>query len=370
MSKFENFLKSFFVKLGLKTSIALGLLFAWFVFSILYLGGLKSLVKDQNQHIADLQKTNKIFSQEIDFLNENLKKINDYFIQKADMNNILHEKMSFSDFKRNNLIYSSKLAKFSSLKAVDDKDVILKLVESNVNLVEIKSMIANLIGAYEDKIVALGINVKDKDNIANAIRASNERQIINISLDDELALRQGGPVDEIDEGIPGIFDFAENVSLQQYLNLDNKIDYLIGLQDALQKMPVVAPMENYYVSSNYGRRADPIRGRYSYHRGIDLAGSYNEPILATADGKVKYAGWMGAYGKVVVIEHDFGIVTKYGHLKRIHTKKGQMVTRGDKIGIQGNTGRSNGPHLHYEVRYNKRALDPKKFINLGDELAI
>ena len=151
-------------------------------------------------------------------------------------------------------------------------------------------------------------------------------------------------------------------------------------------VPTVSPVEpnKAWISSRFGPRKDPFTGRKSGHMGVDFAGRTGTPIIATADGKVRYATVHPRLGKVVVIEHDVeftdekgkvysrkGIYqTEYGHLDRILVKEGQRVTRGDKIAEMGSTGRSTGPHLHYAVRYQDRSrhrkdkgyVDPMKFI--------
>ena len=91
----------------------------------------------------------------------------------------------------------------------------------------------------------------------------------------------------------------------------------------------------------------------------------DDAIIAPADGKVIFAGWKGRYGRVIEIDHGFGIVTRYGHLRRTSVKRGNRVKIGDKIGELGSSGRSTGPHVHYEIRVNKKPVDPQKFIKAG-----
>jgi murein DD-endopeptidase MepM/ murein hydrolase activator NlpD len=101
------------------------------------------------------------------------------------------------------------------------------------------------------------------------------------------------------------------------------------------------------------------------HNGTDFAGRHGTPILSTADGVVIHADWQSGYGRLVKIQHANGIETRYAHLARIRVKKGQRVSRGERIGDMGNSGRSTGTHLHYEVRVNGRAVNPMKFIKAG-----
>ena len=125
-------------------------------------------------------------------------------------------------------------------------------------------------------------------------------------------------------------------------------------------MPPVKSAVRY--TSGFGSRNDPINGSRRQHEGQDLAGDYGAGIYATADGTVTYAGWENGYGRLIKIKHAFGIETRYGHLSEIGVKVGQKVSLGEKIGDMGNSGRSTGTHLHYEVRLSGTAVNPMTFI--------
>ncbi|HEX5211582.1 MAG TPA: M23 family metallopeptidase [Pseudolabrys sp.] len=122
------------------------------------------------------------------------------------------------------------------------------------------------------------------------------------------------------------------------------------------------------MSSPFGMRLDPFNGRAAVHTGIDLRGDIGEPAHATAAGKVTIAGREGGYGNMVEINHGNGLATRYGHLSKILVKVGQTVHIGETIGLIGSTGRSTGPHLHYETRINGEAVDPQKFLRAGVRL--
>ncbi len=122
------------------------------------------------------------------------------------------------------------------------------------------------------------------------------------------------------------------------------------------------------MSSPFGVRTDPFNGRAAMHTGIDLRGDKGEPVHTTANGKVTHASWEGGYGKMVEIDHGNGIATRYGHLSEIHVKVGQVVRIGQTLGLIGSTGRSTGPHLHYETRINNEAVNPQKFLRAGIRL--
>ncbi len=146
----------------------------------------------------------------------------------------------------------------------------------------------------------------------------------------------------------------------------NEICNYIKLQKELYKYtPLIWPCQG-RVTSPYGRRIHPLLGVEHFHTGIDIANDIGTKIYATADGVVKYTGWMEGYGKAVVIEHKFGYKTVYAHLSVIKVKQGQKVSRGDVIGLMGNTGTTTGPHLHYEVWKDGKLCNPIKFVNIED----
>lgn len=118
------------------------------------------------------------------------------------------------------------------------------------------------------------------------------------------------------------------------------------------------------VTSRFGRRTDPMNGKKSFHAGVDMRGAYGQKIVATANGTVKRAGKNGSYGNFVEINHGNGYTTRFAHMSKILVKRGQKVQRGQTVGAVGNTGRSTGPHLHYEVCFNKKPLNPSKFMRV------
>lgn len=125
--------------------------------------------------------------------------------------------------------------------------------------------------------------------------------------------------------------------------------------------PTVAPVRGLF-NSGFGSRTDPFTGSPAFHAGVDISTRWREPVLATGAGTVSRAGWSADYGNVVEIDHAAGLRTLYGHLDVILTRSGLHVARGDRIGLVGSTGRSTGPHLHYEIRRADRAVNPLEFI--------
>lgn len=131
-------------------------------------------------------------------------------------------------------------------------------------------------------------------------------------------------------------------------------------------VPAIPPvqLDNIYLSSRFGYRSDPFKGTPKMHNGLDFAGNKGEPVYATGNGKViEAARNFFGYGNEVVIDHGFGYKTRYAHLDKILVKEGQMVERGEIVGELGNSGRSTGPHLHYEVSYRDRMVNPMNFFN-------
>lgn len=132
----------------------------------------------------------------------------------------------------------------------------------------------------------------------------------------------------------------------------------------LQHIPSGSPVEFHGITSKFGYRTHPMLNRKEFHRGTDLRAAMNSKVYATADGVIEFAGEHKAsgYGRLIILDHNYGFRTYYGHLHKIIVKAGEYVKKGDLIGYTGNSGMSNGPHLHYEVRFIQRVLNPYWFI--------
>jgi len=132
-------------------------------------------------------------------------------------------------------------------------------------------------------------------------------------------------------------------------------------QDALDSTPSIWPVEG-WVTSPFGWRSSPFTGKREYHKGLDISCPLGTPIYAPAQGTITFVGLSGGYGRLIKISHGANLSTRYGHLKMAAVKKGQVVTRGELIGYAGSTGRSTGPHLHYEVRLGGVPVSPLRYI--------
>jgi murein DD-endopeptidase MepM/ murein hydrolase activator NlpD len=128
--------------------------------------------------------------------------------------------------------------------------------------------------------------------------------------------------------------------------------------------PNLWPVEG-QVTGSFGERIDPFNGEGAFHSGVDISSAYGHPVIAPADGVVTFADFFGGYGKAIMIDHGHGISTRYGHLSGFAVTSGQEVHRGDTIGYVGLSGRSTGPHLHYEVRINDTPVNPYKYLRMS-----
>jgi murein DD-endopeptidase MepM/ murein hydrolase activator NlpD len=164
---------------------------------------------------------------------------------------------------------------------------------------------------------------------------------------------------------------AESGAFERQLNRINvarsQVD-LLGRTLSLvpYRKPVIGEVE---FTSGFGVRSDPFLGRPAMHTGLDFRAAAGDPVRVTANGKVVSAGWSGGYGRMVEVEHGNGLATRYGHLSEIDVKIGDQVKIGQVIGLVGSTGRSTGPHLHYETRIDGEAVDPQKFLRAGVRLS-
>ncbi|MCB6177171.1 DUF5930 domain-containing protein [Rhodobacter sp. Har01] len=177
---------------------------------------------------------------------------------------------------------------------------------------------------------------------------------------------QGGPLSPISMSTSGLPLTADEVRANAILK---ELEEMNLYRMAAFKVPLGMPVKSAVrFTSGFGGRSDPLGRGYRMHDGQDLAGDYGTPIFATADGVVVHAGWENGYGRLIKIQHAFGIETRFGHLSQIRVEVGQRVSRGERIGDMGNSGRSTGTHLHYEVRIGGGAVNPMKFIKAASDV--
>jgi len=150
--------------------------------------------------------------------------------------------------------------------------------------------------------------------------------------------------------------------------LDEALDALDNLKREARRLPLANPAPGHVVTSPFGVRTDPLLGTAALHSGMDFRAATGMPARVTAPGVVTKAGWNGGYGRMVEVDHGQGFTTRYGHLSKILVSVGQKLAAGDVIGQTGSSGRSTGPHLHYEIRRNGEALNPLRFLTVGKKV--
>jgi len=170
----------------------------------------------------------------------------------------------------------------------------------------------------------------------------------------------GGPFVPIEPGMEEMDPRFERMGLS--------LARMAVMERALDGIPQVSPAGDPRITSSFGYRRDPFNGRAAMHKGIDFKGPYGSAIYAAAMGEVTFAGRKSGYGKTVEISHGNGMMTRYAHLSRIEAKLGQNVEAGETIGGLGSTGRSTGPHLHFEVRINNIAVNPRPFLETAPDV--
>jgi murein DD-endopeptidase MepM/ murein hydrolase activator NlpD len=148
-------------------------------------------------------------------------------------------------------------------------------------------------------------------------------------------------------------------------SLEERLGRWDELRQLMRTAPLPSPLDQFQLSSSFGKRRDPIRQRWAMHYGLDLRAPLNSMVYATAPGVVTVASVQNDYGRLIEIDHGMGFKTRYAHLNKILVRVGQKVEYRDNIGLLGNSGRSTGPHLHYEIAHNGRPVDPMRFLKAG-----
>ena len=223
---------------------------------------------------------------------------------------------------------------------------------------------------YVDQIGELHSRILDIDQQTERLQDVIKKQILGKEKLPKLKKKdrldgKGGPFNEqkvSDKAIQKtLVTLMEGMSIRE--EIYNKMEAMLLKQSVLKEtLPTLYPVDVPYQSSSYGWRMDPIIGKRAFHEGVDFSAAEGEPIYATAGGIVEKAQKWGRYGNLITINHGGGLKTRYAHLSKILVESGQIVNKEELIGLVGNTGRSTGPHLHYEIRLNKKSLDPKQYL--------
>ncbi|MFH2046658.1 MAG: peptidoglycan DD-metalloendopeptidase family protein [Pseudomonadota bacterium] len=218
---------------------------------------------------------------------------------------------------------------------------------------DIKSKLTTL-HEFEKKIRAMANIKRKKQEAILGIGGSNPE---NMDTTKALTEKHANLMSEMHEQVAEI-NFAANRQHEEFKSI---LSFFEEQHKLLSATPSIRPASG-SVSSTFGYRTAPFTGKREFHKGIDIASTKGTPIVATGDGIVSKTGYMGSFGKTIVINHGHGMITYYGHTSKILKKPGSIVKRGETIARIGNTGRSTGPHVHYEVRLNSVSVNPKKYI--------
>lgn len=315
------------------------LICVWFVFtSIMFFLNIK-LLSIKNKKIQDLQEVNTSLNVKITDISYLIEDVNNYLFT-------LNSYDRFNDISIKNLnTITAKINNNSHINVEEYQKIlpIINNVERDISNVEI--MVDSRISGLNNllKEVSLDNDAKEMFNISyNKFGSKNNSELISKH---SILVKRG--------------DFVE---------LKNKVKYMSFLESFLNSIPVTRPMKSYYISSKFGSRIDPFTKQVKTHNGLDFVGPYKSFIYAPADGVVDIVGKRGGFGNSIEINHGNNIKTEYAHLDSSLVKAGDTVKRGDKIAIQGSTGRSTGQHLHWEVRVRNKNIDPMKFVKVGEKL--
>ena len=226
------------------------------------------------------------------------------------------------------------------------------------------------IGVYSDQIGEIAQKLAKIDQLERKLRI-----ITNMDPADPMPLPGigGGGDDELGaddawlsraqrhKGMVAGFGALSSASDLKNSSLETLLAHLEENSARLLQTPSIAPTRG-WMTSTFGYRTSPFTGNREFHRGIDIAGRAGTPIVATADGVVQFAGKRRAFGNSVILRHGYGVETKYGHLEQVLVHEGDKIKRGQKVGLMGSTGRSTGPHVHYQVEVNRKPVNPQTYI--------
>lgn len=243
---------------------------------------------------------------------------------------------------------------------VDAQDALIQADELTQRLALMKDQNDAIFRQLEE---AMTVSVAPLDKMFRSAGMPTERMLETVRRGYS---GQGGPLMPLSFSTRGEPPTADTLRANRLLN---QMDRLNLYRIAAQKAPFATPVKlAFRFTSQFGFRRDPKTGGRRMHKGVDFAASTGTPLYATADGVVTHSGWASGYGRLVKIQHDFGVETRYAHMSKLRVKVGQRVSRGQLIGDMGASGRVTGVHLHYEVRVGGKAVNPMIFIKAANDV--
>ncbi len=267
---------------------------------------------------------------------------------------IIFQIIIFSLFGVSIYILKKYLPKKDYIKKIEAENKYLhkKFVDFNRQITKLKEKVAKLNDLTTKLRIMANLNINNHED--EGIGGPSFEDVKNF-------IKLNTIQDENIEKLHYALDKLKYELSQEDKNIKELFKYLKEKNIKLSCTPSIMPAEG-WISSGFGYRKDPFTGRIRFHAGIDISNRIGTPVVAPADGIVTFVGKDGGYGNLIIISHGYGITTRYGHLHKIFVKVGQKVQRGDIIGEIGNTGRSTGPHLHYEVRIYNKPVNPLRYI--------
>lgn len=206
------------------------------------------------------------------------------------------------------------------------------------------------------------ISTKEMDKIKDALSAINKSMKNQNKYFNPLAnSKKDSTGGKFEADVPEVSNEELSNKMQKVFSIINDVSYY---KEVMKSVPIGKPVWSYWLSSPFGKRADPFNKKSAAHKGVDLASNTGNKVKTMAKGKVVRSDWNGGYGRYIEIDHGNGFKTKYAHLNKSYVKKGQYVAQNEAIGEVGSSGRSTGPHLHYEILYNGATVDPMAFIKI------
>ena len=244
----------------------------------------------------------------------------------------------------------------SQLEEIQNQRMQIQEFANDINLLKEKLLALN---NFEKKIRIIA-NIEKNDGSENMFGVGGS---IPEDLDADIPLKEkhNSLMRDMHEQIEQL----SHASVNQAEGFESLLKSLEDQQNLLASTPAIRPVPNdvkTWITSKFGYRISPFTQRREFHKGYDISGRQGTPVLATADGVVTFAGKKGLLGNLVVIDHGHGIITRYGHCEEFLKKRGDKVKRWEPIALMGNTGRSTGPHVHYEVHLNGIPVNPEKYI--------
>jgi murein DD-endopeptidase MepM/ murein hydrolase activator NlpD len=249
-------------------------------------------------------------------------------------------------------LWSTRSANAPSETSADMADKLFVSINQSLRNIEAKQL---------THITRLAENAyNEADAISDALEAAGLPVDSDLSPDALGKSDVGGPLIPVDSSM--MFD-------SKVKDLDEALDTLDKLKKEARRLPLANPAPGHTVTSPFGVRTDPIIGAAALHSGMDFRAPVGMSAVATAPGVVTRAGWNGGYGRMVEVDHGQGYATRYAHLSEVLVKVGDKLNAGDVVGKTGSSGRSTGPHLHYEIRHDGKAINPVRFLKVGKQVA-